>query len=287
MADSWIDVGPIETHYSFAGDGGPAVLLLHGGGPGMSGAAGFGPLFDPLTARGFRAIAPDQLSMGYTDIRPHAWPVNGFQSLIDHVAGFVDALGLDDLCLVGHSQGSYVAARYALDYPDRVRKALFLSSGTIGSAMGVPNPENRGVNAVKAYDGTLAGLRRMLEATLGAAGNNGRDLDATARQLFDAVDRPGVTEARAVFEAARDRLYASPDELARFSLRDRLPELAIPARFVWGTDDLIAPVAMGRAVAEMLPRIPFTFVEGAGHNIQYDRSDIVLGELFSLLGQTG
>ena len=283
LEDGWIDIGPIETHYSYAGDRGPAVLLLHGGGPGMSGAAGFGPLFEPIAARGFRAIAPDQLSMGYTDARPHAWPVNGFQSLIDHVAGFIEALGLDDLCLVGHSQGSYVAARYALDYPERVRSVLFLSSGTIGSAMGVPNPENRGVKAVKAFDGTLEGLRAMMAATVGAAGTDGRDLDAMSKQLFAAVDRPGVADARAAFEAARDRLYASPEELERFSLRDRMPKLAIPARFVWGKEDLIAPLAMGRELAELLPRIPFTFVDDCGHNVQYGRPEIVLQALFALL----
>jgi pimeloyl-ACP methyl ester carboxylesterase len=251
----------------------------------MSGQLGFEPLFAPLADRGFRAIAPDQLSMGLTDTRPHAWPTNGLRSLVDHVSDFVDVLGLDEFSLVGHSQGSYVAAKYAAVHPGRIRHILFLSSGTIGAAMGVPNPENRGVNAVRAYDGTLEGLHRMLTSTLGESGSGGRDLDRMAKLLFANADRPGVPEARAAFEAARDRMQADPDELAWFSLRGELPALVTPARFMWGKQDLIAPFEMGRQLAMLLPQIPFEFLDGCGHHIMYDQTKHVLDTLFDLLDE--
>src|SRR5262245_19901804 len=105
--DGWVLARDVRTHYSWAGTRGPAVILLHGGGPGSSGYVGWRQTIGPLADAGFRVFAPDQLSMGLTDARPHAWPVNGHQSLVDHIADFVEALCLDHVHLAGNSQGAY------------------------------------------------------------------------------------------------------------------------------------------------------------------------------------
>lgn len=102
------------------------VLIIHGqerkarshfitrGRSSACGAAGWRFMLPALAEAGYRAYAPDQLSMGFTDTRPHAWPVNGHQSLVDHVHDFIEALCLDEVYLVGNSQGAYVAANMLL-----------------------------------------------------------------------------------------------------------------------------------------------------------------------------
>lgn len=280
LGSRWVNVGGIETHYSEAGTvDGPAVLLLHGGGPGMSAEIGFAPLFRPLAERGFHVLGPDQLSFGLTDTRPLAWPVEGFLSLVEHVAAFIDQMGLSRVHLIGHSQGSYVAARYALDHPDRVGAVVLMASGTIGSAMAVPNPANRGVKAVKAYDGTLDGLRNML-AALGSG--NDTYLGDRAEELFRNATRAGVAESRLVFEAARDRIESDPEQQRRFSLRDRLPGLKAPARFIWGKDDPVAPFEMAQQIADLCPDIPISSFENCGHNVMYERTDDLLEILYEM-----
>src|SRR5438270_9697675 len=53
---------------------------------------------------------------------------------VDHVRAVMDALGVDRASLMGTSLGSWVAARFALDHPDRVDKLVFMStSGLIAT----------------------------------------------------------------------------------------------------------------------------------------------------------
>src|SRR6516162_5753128 len=104
----------VRTHYSETGDAGPAVVLCHGGGACISANAAWYMIL-PRLGEHFRCDAPDQLGYGLTETKPHAWPVRGHQSLVDHLADFIEALCLDELMLVGNSQGAYVAAQYAVD----------------------------------------------------------------------------------------------------------------------------------------------------------------------------
>lgn len=50
--------GAVRTHYSESGHNGPPVVLLHGGGAGSSGEAGFGRVM-PLLGEKFQVYAPD------------------------------------------------------------------------------------------------------------------------------------------------------------------------------------------------------------------------------------
>ena len=59
------------------------------------------------------------------------------------VAAFLDAVGLDSAIVVGHSMGSVVAQRFAIDHPARVRALVLEESAVVispGSAYG-PNGE--------------------------------------------------------------------------------------------------------------------------------------------------
>jgi non-heme chloroperoxidase len=52
----------------------------------------------------------------------------GFHDFAADVAAFVDTLQLGRAIIVGHSMGSGVAQRVALDYPDRVLRLVLLGS---------------------------------------------------------------------------------------------------------------------------------------------------------------
>lgn len=280
IRSSWVLVNGIRTHYSEAGDKGPAVILCHGGGPGVSGYAGFRFML-PALAPQFRVYAIDQLSFGYTDTRPHAWPVNGHQSLVDHVAGFIEALCLDEVMLAGNSQGAYVALKCALDHPEKVKKLFLIASGTIGQAMGIPMPDSPGLRAIGAFDGSAAAMRRFLE---GIVLNRHTITDEIVNDRVTVANRPGAPEARRAFNEARGRMGKDPNWQQRFDLRGRLPQMTIPTRFVWGKEDNFAPMEMGKKLEALLPNIPFSYIDDAGHQCQTDQPDVVnrmIREFFS------
>jgi 2-hydroxy-6-oxonona-2,4-dienedioate hydrolase len=267
----WVLANGVRTHYVQCGDSGPAVVLCHGAGPGGSGNAGFRKMI-PALGEHFQVYAPDQLSFGLTDVSPHAWPVKAYQSLVDHVADFIDALCLDEVMLAGNSQGAYVAVKYALDHPERVKKLFLIGSGTISNAMGTPMPPSVGMGALAGFDGTEQGMRRFLETVVV---DKSSITDALVLERLANVNRPGVAEARKAFSTARARMEKDPNLFQRFDLRGRLPQMTIPTRFIWGKLDTYAPVELGKNLEKQLPNIPFTYIDGAGHQCQTDQPEVV------------
>lgn len=272
IRSSWVMANGVKTHYSECGDEGPAVVLLHGGGPGSSGKAGWRFMLPALAEAGFRAYAPDQLSYGLTDTRPHAWPVNGHQSLVDHVADFIDALCLENVLLAGNSQGAYVASKYTLEHPGNVRKLFLIGSATIASAMGFPMPDTEGLRLMNSYDGTAKAMRAFLEAITYDRSTVTDDLIADRVAVSN---RPGIAESVKAFAEGRAKVAKDPNWKQRFEVKTRLPQLNIPALFIWGANDNFAPMSLGKSIEPLLPNIKFTYVEGAGHQCQTDRPDVV------------
>ncbi|HWK22152.1 MAG TPA: alpha/beta hydrolase [Ureibacillus sp.] len=271
--NSWVLANGVRTHYSWAGTEGPAVILLHGAGPGANGAAGWRLMIPALAEAGFRVYAPDQISMGYTDTRPHAWPVNGHQSLVDHIHDFIEALCLDEVYLVGNSQGAYLAAKYAIDHPEKVNKVVYIGSNTIYQAMQeVPEKPVRSFLDVIGYDYTEEALRKFMT-------RNSVDTTEVPEELIQyrlkATTRPGVKEANDAFSAYLERMNNEPKLWDRYCIKDSLPKLKIPAKFLWGKQDMVAPVETAYKLEKLLPNIEFEYIDNCGHQAQTDQPDVV------------
>lgn len=269
---SWVKAGEVKTHYSEAGEDGNPVILLHGSGPGSSGAAGFRFMI-PALAPYFRVYAPDQVSFGRTDMsNPSSWPYDGLQSLVDHTSDFIESLCLENVSIVGNSQGAYVAIKYALDHPGKVKKLFLIGSATIAWAMGIPQVSTPGLKALSEYDGTEEKMRLFLEAIVS---DPKTVTDELVKTRNDAFHLPGVPEARKVFESTRAKVAENPEWHQRYSLKGRLEKLTTPTRFVWGKNDTFAPPELAYQLQPMIPNINIEFIEGAGHQVQTDQPDVV------------
>ncbi|MBI1357401.1 MAG: alpha/beta fold hydrolase [Acidobacteria bacterium] len=99
---------------------GPPIVLVHGM---LEQALSWDLVARPLAAAGFRVIAPDLRGHGLSD---HVGP-GGSYHVTDFVAdldALVQALGLADFVLVGHSMGAAIAGLYAVARPSRVSALL-------------------------------------------------------------------------------------------------------------------------------------------------------------------
>lgn len=269
LRSRYVIANGVRTHYTEAGDNGPVVVALHGGGAGSSGDAGMGGLL-PELAPYFRVVAIDGIGgFGYTD--PNAPAPYGVQSRTDHVAAVVDALGIDKFIIVGNSQGAWVAAKYAIQHPDRVTHMVLIASATIAAAMGIPEEFTPGFKALSQYDYTREGMRKMLEVLCFRP-------EQITEQLVDSryqsSVRPGAKEALAAFVAGH-RYLQSDIMKSNFDMRTSLPELTkhIPTASVWGEQDALAPVKVGRQLQAMLPDVAWHYVDQAGHQVQTDQPE--------------
>lgn len=266
----WVVANGVRTHYSEAGDGAKTLVALHGGGAGSSGAAGMG-LVMPLLGRDFRVLAPDSIGgFGLTD--PNAPAPYGLISRANHTGDFVDALGLDRFSLLGNSQGAWAACYYAMLHPDRVEKLVIVSSLTIAGAMGIKQAPNAAMTALTGYDGTRAGMKRVLEAIII---DPARITDKLIDERQAAASRPGAWEAFQAMAKAIDRVRNDPILSLQTRWDTLLPTLTahIPTLLLWGTADTFAVPATGRALAEKLPHARIEWVEGAGHQVQTDEPE--------------
>lgn len=126
-----IDTGGIRLAYQVSGSpDAPPLVLLHALGKGAVDWDGVAPAF----ARHWRVYALDLRGHGRSD-----WPGDYSLELMRHdVIGFLDALALDRVDLIGHSLGGLVAYLLAEKYPERVDRLVL-------EDVGVPLPRERTV----------------------------------------------------------------------------------------------------------------------------------------------
>ena len=105
---AYMDVQPEK------GGNGKAVLLLHG-------KNFFGAYWKEtiriLAQNGYRVIVPDQLGFGKSS-KPNIH--YSFHLLAANTKKLLDALGVKEVAVVGHSMGGMLATRFALLYPEAV-----------------------------------------------------------------------------------------------------------------------------------------------------------------------
>ena len=102
---------------------GEAVLFLHGF---TDSWFSFARILDTLPAH-LRAIVPSQRGHGDSDRPACCYRVADFAA--DAVA-LLDALGIERATVVGHSMGSFIAQRIAVERPGRVNRLVLIGSGT-------------------------------------------------------------------------------------------------------------------------------------------------------------
>lgn len=268
----FVSVNGIRTHYSQAGETGPALIAMHGGGAGSSGVAGMGALMS-LLGDSARVIALDSIG-GFGETDPRAPMTYGLQSRVEHLLAFADTLCLDRFHLIGNSQGAWCIAKYAMMRPDRVDRLVLMATATIAMAMGIRRPPSQGMKLMEAYDWTPNGMRTLLE---GIVHDKSKITDALVDRRQAVALRPG---ARETFEAgieANQRLQRDPLFHPMFDMRASLPEITklIPTIMIWGEEDVFAVPDLGRELEALLPDVKFHWVPKAGHQVQTDRPEIV------------
>ncbi len=252
----------VKTYYVHAGEGEPLVLI-HGGGPGASGATGWSNTI-PALAEPFHVYAIDLIGNGDTDKPLIDYSL---QTLVEHVAGFIDALNLGPVRICGNSQGAYVAIKYTLDNPARVKQAALISTGSVAKAVGLSDDGK--ALPLPRYDGSKESLRKFMEAIL-------NDPSVITDELVDAryaaATQPGHFEMHESLRKQRQSMERDPSQRQVYEIRGRLEQLTVPWCVIWAGADRTAPMdPLGNGMRAMFPNVPFHVVEGSGHQVQNDK----------------
>jgi haloalkane dehalogenase len=132
FAPSYVDVEGLRIHYVDEGprDAQP-VLMLHGE-PTWSYL--YRKMIPVVAGAGLRAIAPDLVGFGRSD-KPAARDDYSFANHVRWTLGFMDALALNDVTIVGQDWGSLIGLRLVAENPDRFARVViangFLPTGDV------------------------------------------------------------------------------------------------------------------------------------------------------------
>jgi 2-hydroxy-6-oxonona-2,4-dienedioate hydrolase len=258
---AYVDVGGIPTRTLRAGDG-PDVVFLHG----TSGhLEAFTRNIGPHVAAGFRCHAIDMLGHGYTGRPDHPYEIPHY---VAHLAGYLDAVGVERANLAGESLGGWVAAWLASEQPERVVSLQLIAAGGTKA-----NPE--------VMERIRTSTRRAVQT----------DDPALTRSRLDLLMHDPTTTVTDELVEIRHRIYHQPEFVAnvdnllclqdmdtrqRNLLRpDRLARLAgIPTLIVWGHQNPFGDVPEARLMHEHIPNSRLELYPECGHWPQYERVDL-------------
>lgn len=233
-----------------------ALVLLHGGGPGVDAASNWAGVYSRLSAE-FRCLAPDLLGFG-TRIAgtgglagPRAWALARARQVLD----LLDRHGLDRVHLVGNSAAGGAAALALLSVaPARVDRAVVMGGAGTG-----PLPAT-----VPFYDNPT---RQSMRAVLGRLVADESVHEGLLDELTDIrLGRALLPGAEAAFRSMFADVVGGPPPVDP-------TKIAAPVLALHGERDRVSPVEVSERLAAALPHGRPHVVAGAGHWIHVDRPD--------------
>lgn len=215
-------------------------------------------------------ILPDLLGYGYSERNTTPGEHYTLKSYARYLAGVLDRLGVKQVDYVGHSYGSAVGARFALDYPERVRRMVFMSPGlymkrtSTEGVVELPLGIGRAVAWYMLGSGPVSMIPMFCEAK---------------------PDCPMLppTHIRDTTDTVRAMMYTSRHTPDLEQLYVDIPSIMTPAMVLWGADDQIVTREMAGRLAHDLG-IKLSVVPNARHMPYRQQPDEVAKRVLEFLG---
>lgn len=263
-----VRVGDRDIFVTESGEG-PAVVLLHGGGPGASGLTNYARNIEAL-ARRFHVVVPDM--PGYGRSTKHIDQADPFGDLGAAVGDLLDVLGITRAHLVGNSYGGAAALRLAMDRPEKVDRLVLMGPGGIGTTRALPT---KGLQSLLSYYGGAGPTREKMAAFL--RDHLVHDASAITDEIIDERFRSSLDPE--VIANPPLRRPSGPDALRTLWRMDltrdaRLSGVRHPTLVIWGANDQVNRPAGGRMLAERMPNCDLFLAAGAGHWVQWERAEL-------------
>jgi 4,5:9,10-diseco-3-hydroxy-5,9,17-trioxoandrosta-1(10),2-diene-4-oate hydrolase len=251
--EGFVLVGGAKIHYKRAGTGRP-LLLLHG----LVGSARNWRQNIGFLASDSRVYAVDLFNMGESERVPGLDA--GLEATADRVAECMDALGLDEADVAGHSHGGAVAMMLAARHAHRVRRLILFAPA---------NPFcDLGHQLIRFYQ-TRFGvwlarqipfLPRMLKATALSRmyGDPSRVTDDALEGYTAGLHVPGT------IDHVLQIIHCWSVDMGL--LRSALSRVAgKPTLLIWGDRDRAVGLSSGRQLQRILPLSSLIVIPGVGH----------------------
>jgi 2-hydroxy-6-oxonona-2,4-dienedioate hydrolase len=256
FTQGYIDAKGVRTRYLYSGaKDKPALFLLHGTG---GHAEAYIRNLD-AHSKHFATWAIDMIGCGMTDKPPVDLEIAVY---VRHLCDVMDALGVETASISGESLGGWVAARFALDFPNRVDRLVL---NTAGGAWSNPEVMQRvkSLSMAAVEDPSWERIRTRLEFLVHDKSKVSDDLVATRRAIYA---QPGMVDAM------RRALVLQEMDVRRHNLLtpDDWKKIRASTLVLWTSHDPTAPASEGEKISKLIPNAKFVVMEDCGHWPQYE-----------------
>jgi 3-oxoadipate enol-lactonase len=252
MTESMIAVDGGEVWADDSGGDGRPLVLLH---PGVGDSRIWAPILPALTPK-YRVIRYDDRGFGHSPAPRVKY------SLLSDLVAVLDHYGLDQVALVGCSQGGGSSLGLALAQPSRVAAIALLCPGVPG----FPYPEEPEIEA--AY-GAATTVDEVAAVMLGIWGRSGATPEA-------------MEQFRSAARAAIDGEGMATDDPPVF---ERLGEITVPTSLLVGDADNPALIESNKQAATRIPGCEFSLVPGMDHLPPLREPDLVIHTITATLAR--
>ncbi|MGD9634939.1 MAG: alpha/beta fold hydrolase [Pirellulales bacterium] len=248
----------IRTRYLEAGPAdGEVLLFLHGSG-------GYLEAYIrniAAHAEKFRVIALDLLGHGHTDKPDHPYEPHHYAA---HIIDFMNELAIDRAHLSGESLGGWVAARLAIDHPQRVRRMVLNTAAGIHFDPVVSDKIHR-LSIASVINPTKETVRARLEWLM-------LDPAFVTEEMVDmrlrVYRQPGFARSMENIMCLHTPEFRIPNLLTEAALAT----IEAPTLVLWTTHDPGSSVELGRKLAAGIRGSRFVVMENCGHWPQFENA---------------
>jgi pimeloyl-ACP methyl ester carboxylesterase len=215
---------------------------------------------------GFSVLVPDLPGHGKSDGEPLA----SVEAIAGWVVAMLDALGVPQASIIGHSMGSLVTLELAVSHAARVKQAVL-----IGTSLPMPVAPALLDAARDNEPKAAAMINTWSYSASGQIGGNtvpGLWLLGVNERLM-ARQKPGVFHVDLAACNAYTRTLES------------LSAITAPVLIVAGSQDKMTSPKLAKAVQAAIPGARLVSIEGSGHALMAERPDAVLDALIDFLAQ--
>ena len=240
-----VDIAGKPTVLMHAGEGTPFVYLHSSLGESFMWLP-----FYQAWAKKFRVLVPTHPGFGKSGGFDQ---IDSIEDMAFHYVEMFDALGLEEVILGGVSLGGWIAAEFAVRWPERVKR-LWIADAPGLWVEGQP----------------LGDLFRLMQ-----------DRDKLRELLFHdpnsyiarmvILDNPDEEKMLAGYQAMTALARLAWERPYDPKLPARLHRVQCPTLLVWGEDDRLVPPAYGEAYKKYLPRAEMKVIPNCGHMPMFER----------------
>lgn len=263
--------------YVDEGSGPFTIVFLHGLATySMSWQQNIGPL-----SKHFRCIALDLPGNGLSDRGDFSYSMRFFA---DSIIDFIGRLGLQNVCLAGHSMGGQIAITALLQEPRCAeRLLLFAPAGFEQFNPWERNMYHASLTLFDLFSSEENSLRQSIRSSFYQFPGQA---DGMIRELTELIQAYPLQGYRAMLDGCIGGMLSEP-------VFDRLGEMEQPALVMFGERDALIPnrilhpvttYQVAQAGVQKMRRATLKMVPQCGHFLQWEKAGVVNDEVRSWLG---